>query len=157
MVQLRWRRLRPAVDISQSNRRVGAPRRSNGRLRRRAIAVPRSTIPLGIFRFSQGFASNRPSTSSPANAVHGPKKTLPASSRPVDLVGALPPPAIVHRKTIEPARPRLRGPQAGCSNNGTRERVMEDFPIWLKIIIFATVGLTVLYSLWGMFHSIFAS
>jgi hypothetical protein len=34
---------------------------------------------------------------------------------------------------------------------------MEDFPIWLKIIIFATVGLTATYALWGMIQSMIAS
>lgn len=34
---------------------------------------------------------------------------------------------------------------------------MDDFPIWLKIIIFGTIGLTVFYTLWGMFHSMLAS
>ena len=31
---------------------------------------------------------------------------------------------------------------------------MEDFPLWLKILIYAVVGLTVLYAAWGMIHSI---
>ena len=31
---------------------------------------------------------------------------------------------------------------------------MEDFPIWLKLIIWGTIGLTVIYSIWGMLHSI---
>ena len=30
---------------------------------------------------------------------------------------------------------------------------MGDFPIWLKLIIWGTMGLTLLYTLWGMFHS----
>jgi hypothetical protein len=30
---------------------------------------------------------------------------------------------------------------------------MEDFPIWLKLIIWGTIGLTVAYSAWGMIHS----
>ena len=34
---------------------------------------------------------------------------------------------------------------------------MEDFPMWLKLIIFATVGLTIAYSLWGVIHSMLAS
>jgi hypothetical protein len=34
---------------------------------------------------------------------------------------------------------------------------MQDFPIWFKIVIFAIIGLTVLYTLWGMFHSFFQS
>jgi len=34
-----------------------------------------------------------------------------------------------------------------------RRTTMEDFPIWLKLVIWGTIGLTVLYSLWGMLHS----
>jgi hypothetical protein len=30
---------------------------------------------------------------------------------------------------------------------------MEDFPIWLKLVIWGTIGLTVLYTIWGMLHS----
>jgi hypothetical protein len=30
---------------------------------------------------------------------------------------------------------------------------MEDFPIWLKLMIWGTIGLTVLYTIWGMIHS----
>jgi hypothetical protein len=30
---------------------------------------------------------------------------------------------------------------------------MEDFPVWLKIVIYATIGLTVLYTAWGIIHS----
>ena len=30
---------------------------------------------------------------------------------------------------------------------------MEDFPIWLKLVIWGTIGLTVLYTIWGMIHS----
>lgn len=30
---------------------------------------------------------------------------------------------------------------------------MGDFPIWLKLIIWGTMGLTLLYTLWGIFHS----
>lgn len=30
---------------------------------------------------------------------------------------------------------------------------MEDFPIWLKIVIYGTIGLTVLYTAWGIIHS----
>ena len=30
---------------------------------------------------------------------------------------------------------------------------MEDFPIWLKIIVWGMLGLTAVYTLWGMFHS----
>ena len=42
----------------------------------------------------------------------------------------------------------------------TRERAalseeinMEDFPIWLKLIVWGTMGLTVAYALWGVFQS----
>lgn len=31
---------------------------------------------------------------------------------------------------------------------------MEELPTWFKIIIYATVGLTILYALWGMVRSI---
>ncbi len=34
---------------------------------------------------------------------------------------------------------------------------MDDFPIWLKIIIFATIGLTVGYTLWGVVYSMLGS
>ena len=34
---------------------------------------------------------------------------------------------------------------------------MEDFPIWLKLIIWGTMGLTVAYTLWGVFQSTFLS
>jgi hypothetical protein len=30
---------------------------------------------------------------------------------------------------------------------------MEDFPLWLKVIIYATIGSTVLYTAWGIIHS----
>jgi hypothetical protein len=30
---------------------------------------------------------------------------------------------------------------------------MEEFPIWLKIVIYGTLGLTVLYAAWGIFQS----
>jgi hypothetical protein len=30
---------------------------------------------------------------------------------------------------------------------------MEDFPIWLKLIIWGTIGFTTLYVIWGMIHS----
>jgi len=33
------------------------------------------------------------------------------------------------------------------------EIAMEDFPIWLKLVIWGTIGLTVLYTIWGMLHS----
>ena len=33
---------------------------------------------------------------------------------------------------------------------------MEDFPIGIKLIIWGTIGLTVAYSLWGIFQSIIA-
>jgi hypothetical protein len=31
---------------------------------------------------------------------------------------------------------------------------MSDMPIWFKIAIYLTVGLTVLYAAWGMIHSV---
>ena len=34
---------------------------------------------------------------------------------------------------------------------------MEDFPIWLKLTIWGMVGLTVLYSAWGIIQSMLAS
>lgn len=34
---------------------------------------------------------------------------------------------------------------------------MEDFPLWLKILVYAVVGLTVLYASWGMIHSFLQS
>lgn len=34
---------------------------------------------------------------------------------------------------------------------------MEDFPIWLKLVIWGTIGLTVLYTIWGMIHSFLQS
>jgi hypothetical protein len=34
---------------------------------------------------------------------------------------------------------------------------MEDMPIWFKIIIYATVGLTVLYTAWGILQSVMQS
>jgi len=34
---------------------------------------------------------------------------------------------------------------------------MEDFPIWLKLTVWGLVGLTVLYTAWGIFTSIMAS
>ena len=34
---------------------------------------------------------------------------------------------------------------------------MEDFPLWLKVIIYATIGLTVLYTAWGIIGSVFGA
>ncbi len=31
---------------------------------------------------------------------------------------------------------------------------MEDFPIWMKLLVWGTIGFTVAYSLYGMFQSI---
>ncbi len=31
---------------------------------------------------------------------------------------------------------------------------MEDFPIWLKFIIWGTIGLTIGYTIWGMLSSV---
>jgi hypothetical protein len=35
----------------------------------------------------------------------------------------------------------------------SEEKKMEDFPIWLKLVIWATIGLTAIYTLWGIVHS----
>ncbi len=34
---------------------------------------------------------------------------------------------------------------------------MEDFPIWLKFIVYGTVGLTVVYTAWGIISSVLSS
>jgi|KBSMisStaDraftv2_1062788.scaffolds.fasta_scaffold579346_1 hypothetical protein len=34
---------------------------------------------------------------------------------------------------------------------------MEDFPIWLKIIIWGTIGLTLAYTAYGIIHSMIQS
>jgi hypothetical protein len=34
------------------------------------------------------------------------------------------------------------------------DKKMEDFPIWLKLVIWGTIGLTVGYTIWGMLSSI---
>ena len=34
---------------------------------------------------------------------------------------------------------------------------MEDFPIWLKLVVWGIMGLTVLYTLWGVFQSFMQS
>lgn len=34
---------------------------------------------------------------------------------------------------------------------------MEDFPLWLKLIVWATIGLTVVYTALGIIRSILAS
>jgi hypothetical protein len=31
---------------------------------------------------------------------------------------------------------------------------MADFPIWMKIIVWGTIGLTVVYAAWGIFQSL---
>lgn len=31
---------------------------------------------------------------------------------------------------------------------------MEEMPLWFKMIIYVTVGLTVLYALWGILQSL---
>ena len=33
------------------------------------------------------------------------------------------------------------------------ENIMEEFPLWLKVIIYATIGSTVLYTAWGIIRS----
>ena len=45
----------------------------------------------------------------------------------------------------------MTGPQGSAI---LRETTMDDFPLWLKIVIYATIGLTVLYSAWGMIRSL---
>jgi len=35
----------------------------------------------------------------------------------------------------------------------SEEIEMEDFPIWLKLMIWGTIGLTVGYTVWGMIMS----
>jgi hypothetical protein len=35
----------------------------------------------------------------------------------------------------------------------SEEKEMEDFPIWLKLMIWGTIGLTVGYTIWGMITS----
>jgi hypothetical protein len=43
---------------------------------------------------------------------------------------------------------------AGLKALGAFQEIeMEDFPIWLKLFIWGTIGLTVGYALWGMLHS----
>ncbi len=43
---------------------------------------------------------------------------------------------------------------SGCKRvPNSMENTMEDFPLWLKVIIYATIGLTVLYTGWGIVHS----
>jgi hypothetical protein len=34
---------------------------------------------------------------------------------------------------------------------------MEDFPLWLKLVIWGTIGFTALYTLWGVVHSLMQS
>jgi hypothetical protein len=34
---------------------------------------------------------------------------------------------------------------------------MEEFPIWFKLIIFAILGLTVVYAAWGVIQSMLPS
>ena len=34
---------------------------------------------------------------------------------------------------------------------------MGDFPLWLKLLIWGVLGLTVSYTAWGMIHSIVQS
>lgn len=54
---------------------------------------------------------------------------------------------------------RLHGSAPDCRlNNKTlgrffEEKKMEDFPIWLKLVIWGTIGLTVGYTIWGMISS----
>jgi hypothetical protein len=39
----------------------------------------------------------------------------------------------------------------------SEEIKMEDFPIWLKLTVWGLIGLTVLYTAWGIVSSIMAS
>jgi hypothetical protein len=48
---------------------------------------------------------------------------------------------------------RSRTPLAEAAPSVFEEIDMEDFPIWLKLVIWGTIGLTVLYTIWGMLHS----
>jgi hypothetical protein len=57
----------------------------------------------------------------------------------LDFVLAVAPPGNIH--------PGLKATSA------FQEIEMEDFPIWLKLFIWGTIGLTVGYALWGMLHS----
>jgi hypothetical protein len=50
-----------------------------------------------------------------------------------------------------PKTPFVRGEQ--IERALFEEIDMEDFPIWLKLVIWGTIGLTVLYTIWGMLHS----
>ena len=34
---------------------------------------------------------------------------------------------------------------------------MEDFPIWLKLVVWGVIGLTVIYTAWGVINSILQS
>jgi hypothetical protein len=34
-----------------------------------------------------------------------------------------------------------------------QEKKVQEFPIWLKIVIYGTLSLTVLYAAWGMLQS----
>jgi len=38
-----------------------------------------------------------------------------------------------------------------------KEKNMEDMPIWFKIAIYATVGLTALYTVWGIIQTLMQS
>jgi hypothetical protein len=51
---------------------------------------------------------------------------------------------------------RRGSPDRSCEakrSSAFEEIDMEDFPIWLKLVIWGTIGLTVLYTIWGMLHS----
>ena len=39
----------------------------------------------------------------------------------------------------------------------SEEITMDDFPIWLKLTVWGLIGLTALYTAWGIVHSILAS
>jgi hypothetical protein len=35
----------------------------------------------------------------------------------------------------------------------SEENKMEEFPLWLKFIVWGTIGFTALYTIWGVIHS----
>lgn len=56
----------------------------------------------------------------------------------------------MRRQEVDPIRRRTFNTNALCAFRG---RKMEDFPIWLKLVIWGTIGLTVGYTIWGMINS----
>jgi hypothetical protein len=50
----------------------------------------------------------------------------------------------------------MRGANFSWNQRGKdmpQEKKVEEFPIWLKIVIYGTLSLTVLYAAWGMLQS----